>query len=111
MTVTRSIRQQRSPLAAFLNYGVRKTLHKGWVRALAALPLPRAQDVVTSRYGVKLRANWRDRTFQYCRAATYGRDLSGFLAAQDSRSEEHTSELQSLMRLSYAAFCLKNKRY
>src|SRR3546814_8757450 len=79
-----SIRQQRSPLAAFLNYGVRKTLHKGWVRALAALPLPRAQDVVTSRYGVKLRANWRDRTFQYCRAATYGRDLSGFLAAQDS---------------------------
>src|SRR3546814_1305764 len=28
----------------------------------------------------------------------------------DSRSEEHTSELQSLMRLSYAAFCLKKKR-
>src|SRR3546814_20312608 len=84
MTVTRSIRQQRSPLAAFLNYGVRKTLHKGWVRALAALPLPRVQDVVTSRYGVKLRANWRDRTFQYCRAATYGRDQSGFLAAQES---------------------------
>src|SRR3546814_14634080 len=84
MTGTRSIRQQRSPRAAFLNYGGRKTLHKGWVRALAALPLPRAQDVVTSRYGVKLRANWRDRTFQYCRAATYGRDLSGFLAAQDS---------------------------
>src|SRR3546814_2273982 len=25
----------------------------------------------------------------------------------DTRSEEHTSELQSLMRLSYAAFCLK----
>src|SRR3546814_1573225 len=25
------------------------------------------------------------------------------------RSEEHTSELQSLMRISYAAFCLKNK--
>src|SRR3546814_9187350 len=25
------------------------------------------------------------------------------------RSEEHTSELQSLMRLSYAVFCLKNK--
>src|SRR3546814_1930668 len=27
----------------------------------------------------------------------------------DRRSEEHTSELQSLMRLSYAAFCLKIK--
>src|SRR3546814_8980666 len=27
-----------------------------------------------------------------------------------TRSEEHTSELQSLMRLSYAVFCLKNKK-
>src|SRR3546814_6221217 len=26
------------------------------------------------------------------------------------RSEEHTSELQSLMRISYAGFCLKNKK-
>src|SRR3546814_6106120 len=28
-----------------------------------------------------------------------------------SRSEEHTSELQSLMRISYAVFCLKKKTY
>src|SRR3546814_4743094 len=28
---------------------------------------------------------------------------------QAGRSEEHTSELQSLMRISYAVFCLKNK--
>src|SRR3546814_2264037 len=28
---------------------------------------------------------------------------------RDKRSEEHTSELQSLMRLSYAVFCLKKK--
>src|SRR3546814_2766412 len=28
----------------------------------------------------------------------------------DARSEEHTSELQSLMRISYAVFCLKKKR-
>src|SRR3546814_4478417 len=28
----------------------------------------------------------------------------------DDRSEEHTSELQSLMRISYAVFCLKKKR-
>src|SRR3546814_2882617 len=27
----------------------------------------------------------------------------------DERSEEHTSELQSLMRISYAVFCLKKK--
>src|SRR3546814_10373038 len=30
-------------------------------------------------------------------------------AASPARSEEHTSELQSLMRLSYAVFCLKKK--
>src|SRR3546814_10187342 len=30
-------------------------------------------------------------------------------AGQDVRSEEHTSELQSLMRISYAVFCLKKK--
>src|SRR3546814_10694918 len=29
---------------------------------------------------------------------------------RDSRSEEHTSELQSLMRISYAVFCLKKKK-
>src|SRR3546814_9026925 len=30
--------------------------------------------------------------------------------AHEGRSEEHTSELQSLMRISYAVFCLKNKK-
>src|SRR3546814_3669072 len=30
--------------------------------------------------------------------------------AQHGRSEEHTSELQSLMRISYAVFCLKKKK-
>src|SRR3546814_9175461 len=33
------------------------------------------------------------------------------LAAHGSRSEEHTSELQSLMRISYAVFCLKKKKH
>src|SRR3546814_2806900 len=31
-------------------------------------------------------------------------------ANHDGRSEEHTSELQSLMRISYAVFCLKKKK-
>src|SRR3546814_9758868 len=31
-------------------------------------------------------------------------------ALRKGRSEEHTSELQSLMRISYAVFCLKKKR-
>src|SRR3546814_3761743 len=32
-------------------------------------------------------------------------------ALGDARSEEHTSELQSLMRISYAVFCLNKKQY
>src|SRR3546814_1217272 len=32
-------------------------------------------------------------------------------ALREVRSEEHTSELQSLMRISYAVFCLKKKRH
>src|SRR3546814_8237758 len=38
------------------------------------------------------------------------RDLRGEFAGRRKRSEEHTSELQSLMRISYAVFCLKKKK-
>src|SRR3546814_8374739 len=41
-------------------------------------------------------------------ATEQGRDSIG-LAAEGNRSEEHTSELQSLIRISYAVFCLKKK--
>src|SRR3546814_10715072 len=37
--------------------------------------------------------------------------IAAFLRREDGRSEEHTSELQSLMRISYAVFCLKKKNY
>src|SRR3546814_3147676 len=37
------------------------------------------------------------------------RDLHQSANAGHNRSEEHTSELQSLMRTSYAVFCLQNK--
>src|SRR3546814_5844882 len=37
----------------------------------------------------------------FARISTVGKDM---------RSEEHTSELQSLMRISYAVFCLKKKK-
>src|SRR3546814_2053689 len=44
----------------------------------------------------------------------YGRVLvervEGF-ASEAERSEEHTSELQSLMRISYAVFCLNKKKH
>src|SRR3546814_2953658 len=36
--------------------------------------------------------------------------LRGWLRATKERSEEHTSELQSLMRSSYAVFCLTNTK-
>src|SRR3546814_4644557 len=38
------------------------------------------------------------------------RGVQSFEAYQRRRSEEHTSELQSLMRTSYAVFCLKKKQ-
>src|SRR3546814_3858055 len=37
--------------------------------------------------------------------------ICGSLPGKRSRSEEHTSELQSLMRNSYAVFCLKKKKH
>src|SRR3546814_10606007 len=39
----------------------------------------------------------------------YIRKALGSHTRGDTRSEEHTSELQSLMRISYAVFCLKKK--
>src|SRR3546814_8079917 len=42
----------------------------------------------------------------YSGAATVGNSLK---PEKGKRSEEHTSELQSLMRISYAVFCLKKK--
>src|SRR3546814_10765679 len=40
-------------------------------------------------------------------AATVEGAADGAMEAAEGRSEEHTSELQSLMRISYAVFCLK----
>src|SRR3546814_5838623 len=39
----------------------------------------------------------------------FPQDGSG-ITSPDQRSEEHTPELQSLMRISYAVFCLKKKK-
>src|SRR3546814_1879252 len=41
--------------------------------------------------------------------STLGNILAGREGYEITRSEEHTSELQSLMRISYAVFCLKKK--
>src|SRR3546814_8736857 len=39
-----------------------------------------------------------------------GHDRETIVVVVSNRSEEHTSELQSLMRISYAVFCLKKKK-
>src|SRR3546814_5167063 len=43
-------------------------------------------------------------------AAYAGRRTKSWVKVKCTRSEEHTSELQSLMRISYAVFCLKKKK-
>src|SRR3546814_5904669 len=40
-----------------------------------------------------------------------GPGIGAGIVVGDIRSEEHTSELQSLMRISYAVFCLKKTKY
>src|SRR3546814_7620507 len=53
-------------------------------------------EVPTQRFGWVVRMAWASAR-------------SDFEVITTTRSEEHTSELQSLMRISYAVFCLKKK--
>src|SRR3546814_4952439 len=59
---------------------------------------------------------WCEHCGQICFPALVGcqsviaAPLVGCAAPNQRRSEEHTSELQSLMRISYAVFCLKKKK-
>src|SRR3546814_3851118 len=50
-----------------------------------------------------------ERQAQHRRRLFRRRILEALRRARHLRSEEHTSELQSLMRISYAVFCLKKK--
>src|SRR3546814_10802587 len=54
-----------------------------------------------------------DRNRADSRGTNLGRSAaarSNSRVSENQRSEEHTSELQSLMRISYAVFCLKKKK-
>src|SRR3546814_5613178 len=55
---------------------------------------------------------WRQRPCRGTKAHAAPRPIAdpGRAAFPPCRSEEHTSELQSLMRISYAVFCLKKKK-
>src|SRR3546814_2204409 len=48
--------------------------------------------------------------FRSCRTEIDGAHQTRSTLMTDRRSEEHTSELQSLMRISYAVVCLKKKK-
>src|SRR3546814_3146097 len=64
--------------------------------------LPRAAAVYPGRCAVvhgETRYTWAE-VYERCRRLA---------SALSKRSEEHTSELQSLMRISYAVYCLKKK--
>src|SRR3546814_5368145 len=61
------------------------------------LPRPRRATIIRGRV--------KHATFMVLSLLAHG------ALAQQPRSEEHTSELQSLMRLSYAGFCLHKKKY
>src|SRR3546814_4617504 len=67
---------------------------------------PAAVAATLSRFGIHASRQQRDGSSAYLMdrsAMTY------LMGPEGKRSEEHTSELQSLMRISYAVFCLKNK--
>src|SRR3546814_8747196 len=53
---------------------------------------------------------YRSATWQAQQLNVYAQQLNELLTQQTARSEEHTSALQSLMRISYADFCLKNQK-
>src|SRR3546814_9801773 len=72
------------------------------MRDLEATGIASAEIVSLLEDAVSERRWWAE---QWPQGAVY----VGGLVAQDVRSEEHTSELQSLMRISYAVFCLKKK--
>src|SRR3546814_5390444 len=58
-------------------------------------------------YGSYARGTWIDEPHT---AKGYQSDFDLLIIVNDKRSEEHTSELQSLMRISYAVFCLKKNK-
>src|SRR3546814_3234429 len=66
-----------------------------------------ATDLIT-QYSLDWLKNGRDKSKPFAILIHHKAPHRNFMPAL--RSEEHTSELQSLMRISYAVFCLKKKK-
>jgi FkbM family methyltransferase len=61
----------------------RKLIARAGGRVMAAIHGAQPDRFVTTGYGVLMRANWRDRTFQYAWAASYGRALADLLERRE----------------------------
>src|SRR3546814_1018846 len=85
------------------------------IERMIALGLPWWNVAATREVAEFLRARPKARVFEYGAGAStiwLARHAAGVVSVEHhaERSEEHTSELQSLMRISYAVFCLKKKK-
>src|SRR3546814_5992405 len=79
-----------------------------WLEAIEYSLGVSGRSASTSAWGDQL-AGYACNTSMTCRVSSQRPNPAALACAR--RSEEHTSELQSLMRLSYAVFCLKKKIY
>src|SRR3546814_5723100 len=92
----------------FFQLDIMGALHTGFVHVILVLVLVEVFDATGTMIGVATRAN----LIQEGKPNRLGRALlADSSAIVAGRSEEHTSELQSLMRTSYAVFCLKKKQH
>src|SRR3546814_4511449 len=82
---------------------------RGSARRPVELPSLSAQDEKLHWLRQPMQSAWSLRITVFSSGVTNTSVLSGVFKASTKRSEEHTSELQSLMRISYAVFCLKKK--
>src|SRR3546814_19689696 len=89
------------------------------IAGMALLPFVTARDPACKAAAQRVGERSAQETFQFNRIepavgqTSPGRQVAGGLGrdiVDRARSEEHTSELQSLMRISYAVFCLKKKK-
>src|SRR3546814_7330663 len=87
-----------------------------WMRTTAASPPGRATVSAMTMWSycshtqrLEQRSGLAIRRFRASAAPTDGVKDAASTSGCCGRSEEHTSELQSLMRISYAVFCLKKK--
>src|SRR3546814_2001448 len=74
-----------------------------------------ANQLVTTEqsYDTSLRGGWPNFISGWLpspETGAFNKNAAALLDAGQARSEEHTSELQSLMRISYAVFCLKKQK-